>query len=76
MSADRPVISRSQMNKIRARIKALTRFNGMSVEEYTAELKSRTGFTFSWSKLNIDQADELIREIQLDEAFCYNNKEN
>jgi len=61
------------MNKIRVRIKALTRFNGMSVEEYTDELKRRTGFTKSWKDLNIDEADELIREIQLDEAFCYNN---
>ena len=61
------------MNKIRVRIKALTRFNGMSVEEYTDELKRRTGFIKSWKDLNIDEADELIREIQLDEAFCYNN---
>ncbi len=73
MQANRPTISRSQMNKIRVRIKALTRFNGMSVEEYTDELKRRTGFIKSWKDLNIDEADELIREIQLDEAFCYNN---
>ncbi len=51
----------------------MTRFNGMSVEEYTDELKRRTGFIKSWKDLNIDEADELIREIQLDEAFCYNN---
>jgi hypothetical protein len=62
------------MNKIRVRIKTLTRFNGMTVDEYTDELKKRTGLTKPWKDLTIDEADELIREIQLDEAFCYNHQ--
>lgn len=64
--------NRKQINMIRARIRAVSEASGYSIPEYTTMLKERMNLE-SFKGVTFEQADNLIKEIQLDEVFLYKN---